>query len=140
MADPAVVATLLLERCSTLSVGSPELPVAMPEMTFTPPEDDKGDPAPYLRIDLFPNRPLWEGLASGSIDQGLLQITVVWPRLKGLIAPNRAVAEVLAHFPKGLRLRGSGVTVKINRAPWAASPITEPDKVSVPVTVSWVAS
>lgn len=135
MADPAVVATLLLGRCSTLSVGMPKLPVAMPEMTFTPPADGR-----YLRIDPFTNRPFWEGLSSGRIDQGLLQITVVWPRLKGLIAPNRAVAEVLAHFPKGLRLRGSGVTVKINREPWAASPITEPDKSSTPVTVSWVAS
>jgi hypothetical protein len=140
MADPAVVATLLLERCATLSVGSPVLPVAMPEMSFTPPKDDKGNPAPYLRIDLFNNAPFWEGLASGRIDQGLLQVTAVWPRLKGLIAPNRAVAEVRAHFPKSLRLHGSGVTVKINRAPWAASPITEPDKVSIPVTVSWVAS
>lgn len=135
MADPAVVATLLLERCATLSVGSPVLPVAMPEMTFTPPSDGR-----YLRVDLFSNAPFWEGLASGRIDQGLLQVTVVWPRLKGLIAPARAAAEVMAHFPKGLRLHGSGVTVKINREPWAASPITEPDKSSTPVTVSWTAS
>lgn len=135
MADPAVVATLLLERCATLSVGSPVLPVAMPEMSFTPPADGR-----YLRVDLFSNAPFWEGLASGRIDQGLLQITVVWPRLKGLIAPKRAEAEVCAHFFKGLRLHGSGVTVKVNREPWAASPITEPDKVSIPVTVSWTAS
>lgn len=135
MADPAVVAGLLLARCETLSVGSPVLPVAMPGIPFTPPSNNK-----WLRVDAFFNAPAWEGLADGTVDQGLLQIVVVWPWNRGVIAPRRIAAEVMAHFPKGLILTGSGVKVTINKTPWAASPILEEPVSMTPVTISWVAS
>lgn len=134
MADPAAVAAALLARCSTLSVGSPALPVAYPDVDFTPPASGK-----YLEARFLPNRPAYEGLSSGRMDQGLLQINVVWPRKQGVIKPNAAAAEVMAHFPKGLRLQGSGVRVKIDREPWAAAPLIEDDKTVIPVTVSWTA-
>jgi hypothetical protein len=47
---------------------------------------------------------------------------------------------VLDHWPKGLTLFGSDARVRINREPWAASPIIEDHQTSVPITVSWVAS
>lgn len=139
MADPAIVAGLLLARCETLNVGTPKMPVAMPDVTFTPPVDDKGSPAPYLRVDLFSNAPFWEGLASGKIDQGLLQITVVWPKGKGLIVQARAVAQVMAHFPKRLKLFGPATRVTIHREPWAASPLLGDVSSETPITISWTA-
>lgn len=135
MADPAVVAELILARAASLSVGSPALPIAMPDVPFTPPTNGK-----YLRVSLFSNAPAWEGLASGRMDQGLLQVSVVWPKGKGLIKAREAAAKVMEHFPKGLTLSGDGVRVKINRQPWAASPIPDDIETLTPVTIPWVAS
>lgn len=135
MADPAVVTDLLLARCETLNVGTPKMPIAMPDVTFTSPADGR-----YLRIVLFSNAPFWEGLASGRVDQGLLQVTVVWPKGKGLIVQRRAVKQVMDHFSKGLKLFGASTRVTINREPWAASPIKGDVSTETPVTISWTAS
>lgn len=135
MADPAIVAGLLLARCETLNVGTPKMPVAMPDVAFTPPIDGR-----YLRVDLFSNAPFWEGLASGRIDQGLLQVTVVWPKGKGLIVQARAVGQVMAHFQKGLKLFGPATRVSINREPWDATPIKGDVFTETPITISWTAS
>lgn len=135
MADPAIVAGLLLARCATLSVGSPALPVAMPEMSFTPPPDNK-----YLRVDFFANKPAWEGLGPETMDQGLLQVVVVWPWRKGIVAPRRIARDVMAHFPKELTLAADGVKVTINKAPYASSPVPDEPVSLTPVTISWVAS
>lgn len=134
MADPDVVAGLLLARCDLMKTEGPALPVAMPDVSFAPPTSGK-----YLRVDLFTNAPFWEGLKSGKIDQGLLQVTVVWPRNTGAIAIRKAVADVLAHFPKGLALFGPAARVRVNKEPWEASPIIEDDKTSIPITISWTA-
>lgn len=130
MADAADIAAALLTRCSTLNVGSPALTIAYPDVAFTPPPSGK-----YLDVALFYNRPLWEGLAAGKIDQGLLQITVVWPRHQGVIKPLAVADAVMAHFPKGLELGG----VRITAEPYAASPLIEDSQVRVPVTIGWQA-
>lgn len=135
MADPAVVAGLLLARCALMETEGPTLPVAMPDVAFPPPADGR-----YLRVDLFSNAPFWEGLTSGRVDQGLLQVTVVWPKLKGVVAHRQAAAQVMAHFPKGLKLFGPATRVTVSREPWAASPILEDTETLTPITVSWTAS
>src|SRR5690349_4779075 len=133
MADPAEIASSLEARCATLEVGSPALPIAYPEpkQTFTPPADGK-----YLEVQLFYNRPAWEGLSSGRMDQGLLQITVVWPKNKGIPGPMRHAAEVMAHFTKGLALTNG---VRVSGQPYATSPLIDASDVRVPVTIPWTA-
>lgn len=135
MADPAQVAKAILARCELMETTGPTLPVAMPDVAFTPPADGR-----YLRIDLFSNAPFWEGLTTGRVDQGLLQVTVVWPKGKGLIKPRQAAAQVMAHFPKGLKLFGPATRVTVNREPWAASPIKGDVSTETPITISWTAS
>jgi len=133
MANPADIASALLARCATLSVGSPALPIAYPEPkeTFAPPSDGK-----YLEVAYFSNRPAWEGLSEGRMDQGLLQVTVVWPKNKGIVAPVRQAAEVMAHFPKGLPLANG---VRVSGQPYAASPLIDTSDVRIPVTIPWIA-
>ena len=138
MADPAAVARLLLARCEAMSIGSPVLPIAMPDVAFDP--GVKAPDGRYLRVDLFNNAPLWDGLSIGRIDQGLLQVTVIWPKGKGTIKPLEAAAAVEAHFHKGLTLYGPGLRVKVNRSPWTASPLFEDSRTLIPVTIPWVAS
>lgn len=135
MADPAVVATLIMDRCELMQTEGPILPVAFPDSPFTPPVDDR-----WLRCDLFNNAPAWEGLKSGKLDQGILQVTVIWPRNRGAIEIRQIVSDVMAHFPKGLTLFGNDARVRFNREPWAASPIIEDSQTAVPITCSWVAS
>jgi hypothetical protein len=134
MADPAVVAQLILEHAEAMVIGSPALPIAYPDVNFTPPADGK-----YLRVDLFKNAPFWEGLSTGRIDQGLLQVMVVWPRGEGIIKPAEVAALVLEHWSKGTRMFGSGTGVKVNREPWVASPIPSDHETEMPVTIPWVA-
>ena len=134
MADPAVVTALLLQQCESLVISSPSMPIAFPDVAFTPPADGK-----YLRVDLFKNAPFWEGLASGRIDQGLLQIMVVWPRHRGIIKPAEVAALVEEHFKKGTKMFGSGATVKVNKEPWTSSAITGDISTETPVTIPWIA-
>jgi hypothetical protein len=131
MASPDQIATALLARVATLVTGSPTLPVAYPDRPFTPPADGK-----YLDVAVFFNRPAWEGVASGKVDQGLLQITVVWPRNTGIIKPMEVVSTVMAHFTKGATLTG---TVKVAAEPYSASPIFEGSETRIPVTIPWTA-
>jgi hypothetical protein len=132
--EAAQIIDALLAHCTTLSVGSPALPIAYPEVSFTPPADGK-----YLQIDFFANKPAWEGLSSGKLAQGLLQITVIWPRGHGVVAPNQNAQEVMDHFAKGTTLFDGEMKVTVNQEPWAASPITDGTIIRVPVTIPWVA-
>lgn len=135
MANPATVARVILDYCDGLIIGAPPLPLAMPDVAFTPPADGK-----YLRVDLFTNAPFWQGLTSGRLDQGLLQIVIVWPEGEGIIKHREIVAEVYAAFPKGLTLHGAATRVKFNREPWAASAIQGGVSTDTPITISWTAS
>lgn len=125
----------LFARCGTLVTGSPTLGIAYPETAFTPPASGK-----YLKVDYFSNKPAWEGLASGSLAQGLLQITVIWPRGVGTIQPAQIAQTVIAHFPKALSLFSGTSLVKITQEPYASSPLTDDISVRIPVTISWTGS
>jgi hypothetical protein len=125
------IADALLKRCEDLEVGTPSLPVAMPDVSFTPPQDGK-----YLSVTFRPNAPRWEGVNQGRIDQGLLQIDVVWPKDAGVLAPMRIADAVMARFPKGLRLAPG---IKITAAPYVMQPLLEGNRTICPITISWVA-
>jgi hypothetical protein len=132
MSDPADIATTLLARCSTLAVGSPALPIAYPDVPFTPPDSGK-----YLEVSIFYNRPAWEGLKAGRMDQGILQVTVVGPKGQGIPALMRLASDVMDHFPKALALANG---VRIAGQPYASSPLLDAADSRVPVTIPWVAA
>lgn len=132
----ADILTALLEHCASMVIGSPVMPIAMPEQApaFVPPDDGR-----YLDVMVFANVPAWEGQTSGIARQGLLQVTVVWPPNRGVVAPQRIADVVCTYFPKGLVLFSGSAKVKITREPYAASPLTEPSDVRIPVTIPWMA-
>jgi hypothetical protein len=129
----AQVLDALLARVAALTL-SPVLPVDYPEAAFDTPADGK-----YLAVSFYPNRPMAQGLTSARVDQGLLQITVVWPKNHGLIAPNAIVQAVINHFPNALALQSGATRVKISGQAWTAAPITDTDRVSIPITIPWTA-
>jgi hypothetical protein len=132
----AQIIDALLVRAALMASQGPVLPVAFPEQPgdFVPPEDGK-----YLEVGFFPNASRWEGVTQGEMMQGLLGVTVVWPKNLGLIAPAEKVQLVCAHWAKGLVLISGTTKVKIYREPQAMQPLPEGDKVSIPVNISWEA-
>ncbi len=126
----ATIAELLFARLTSL-VLSPVLPVAFPNLQFSPPA------GAYLRADFIPNRTDNLGLANeaSARHQGILQVTAVYPVNGGIIKPTNTGGLVAAHFAKGTILHESGVKVKVYAKPSVGGPIIEPDKVSVPVTI-----
>jgi hypothetical protein len=137
MSKASAIPDALLARVSTLSVGSPGLPIAYPDVAFDPATE--APDGKFVEARYFRNAPAWEGVASGVLDQGLLVVSVIWPKGQGVIAMNEAAQEVADHFPKGLLLVSGGTRVKITREPVIASPLTEGDKTIVAVTISWTA-
>jgi hypothetical protein len=133
----AQIIDALLARVATLETGSPTLPVAWPEIDFDPMTDS--DDCKYIAVSIFPNRPAWEGVSEGVMDQGLLQVSVVWPKGQGAIAPYEVAETVKAHFAKGTEMVSGATKVKVVLEPWAAQPLTEEHQVSIPVTVRWAA-
>lgn len=129
--DMAVVFDTLMGRTGQISSGSPSLPISWPEKEFTTPDDGR-----YLEVIIFPNRPSFEGLASGRVDQGLLQISVVWPKGEGVIAAMEIADEVAAQFYMGSRFG----RIKVYRQPWISTPLSEDDRVKIPITIPWVSS
>lgn len=129
----AQIAEALFTRMAAL-VLTPTLLVAYPETAFTPPSSGK-----YLQVSHFTNRPRWEALAAGKLDQGLFQVTVVWPKNAGIFGPLQVVNAVMAHFPKGLILTNGATRVKVSAEPWAASPISEDSESRTPISIPWLA-
>lgn len=126
----------LMARVATISTGSPALPIAFPEAasTFSPPASGK-----YLEVRYFPNTPLFGALASGVVDQGLVLVTIVWPKNDGLVRPLEIAGAVVAHFPIGLKLISGAFRVKVSAQTYVAAPLHDADRLRIPVTVSWAA-
>lgn len=135
---PAQIAEALFERVLTLTTT---LPIIWPEQLDAPNPDIQttGEGQARLEVAVFYNRPAWEGVSSGALDQGLLQITVVWPKNRGVIKPMEVVGTVLEHFPTGHPMFSGTTKVRVSGAPWASSPISETNEVRIPVTIPWTA-
>lgn len=113
------------------------LPAALGDDSFEPPIDGNGMMLPYLRFDFMNNAPFWEGIRSGRLDQGMMQITLTMPRPHLVSDAYELVDDILALYPKAGILPGDG-RVKVQSAPWVASPIVEGDRTYYPITVPWV--
>lgn len=137
---PAQIADALMTRALLMESQGPALPVSVPEPaeTFVPPVDGSGNALPYLDVTFLPNAPKWQGVASGQIRQGLLQVAIVWPKNRGEIAPLQAAGAVEAHFAKGLLLTSGSAKVRIHREPWTAAPFRDDIEVRFPVMIEWI--
>lgn len=134
----STIPSLLLARVAAL-VLSPALPVAYPDVAFTPPVDAQGKAKPYLEVRHLPNTNvnLFLGDDATVQYQGLFQITVIYPAGQGIPKPFDIAGLVALHFKKGTALRGDGVNVRIYQKPSVARSIQETDRIRVPVTIPY---
>lgn len=130
------VMAALFARAALLETSGPNLRVSFPEAKppFTPPANGK-----YLRVTIFPNVPKWQGCTDGIMDQGLLQVSVVWPKEQGIIEPTNVVGQVKQHFAKGTTLISGSTKVKIGSEPWHSSNMVEDISSVIHVTIPWTA-
>lgn len=135
-ASEATICALLHERLATLTL-SPTVPISWPEVPFTPPPDGSA----YLDVAFIPNlmNRDFVGSTAPHRAEGLYQISVVYPRGVGTIAPLNIAGLIAAHFPADLSLISTdpALKVRISQRPTVAAPMTEDADVRVPVTVSW---
>ncbi|PRD42122.1 hypothetical protein C5748_18405 [Phyllobacterium phragmitis] len=126
----ASIADMLFAHLAGL-VLNPVLPVTYPGVSFTPPD------GAYIKADFIPNRTGNIGLADDddALHRGILQVLAIYPVNVGVVRPTDTAGLVAAHFAKGTALYGSGVKVKIYQKPSVGAPMTEPDRINVPVTI-----
>lgn len=133
MADTAEAQIMeaLFARVGSLAFV-PALPIAWPNLNFTPPSSQK-----FLRVVFVPNiaNRLFIGSADPHQHLGLLQISVHWPKNQGETDPRDIAGKVAAHFPADLRLAALGI--RITKKPDVADLIVEDARVQIPITIEW---
>ena len=131
----ATIPALLNDRLGALSL-SPALPIAWPEVPFTPPSNGK-----YLEVQYLPNFVARDFIGSDDPHRhvGLYQVTVINPRNGGIIKPIEIAGLVAAHFPADLRLVSStpAFSLSVTSRPTVAAPFSDELNIRVPVTIRW---
>lgn len=137
MADLMNVRMALIEHLESL-VLTPAHDLVWPEPTDTFVPDATGR---YLEARISFNRQRWQGLAGGTLEQGLLTVTVIWPKNRGEHGPIAAAQAVRDHFTVEpvLSLFHGGTKTKISGAPYLSGPFSEPVSMRVTVTIPWTA-
>jgi hypothetical protein len=122
----------LLTRLGTLTF-SPTLPVAYPNVTFTPPTS-----GPYLHAHA-PLRAATQAVGISAWDEhaGIFQVDVVYRAQDGVVKPTQIADAVAAHFPRNLHLANGSVRVDINEPPSIAGPVTDGTNLKTPVSIRY---
>lgn len=131
----AMIAAALLDHLSDI-VTNPVMPIAMPGVEF--PKKGQAKPSRYLAAFFIPNATRTVTLANGTQQHvGLLQVSVFWEAGAGIIKPLDLAGQVIEHFSKDTSLLAGDIKIRVDREPWAAGPIQEPNGISIPVTISY---
>lgn len=126
----STIPSILFARVAELAL-TPALPVSFPDIPFTPPA------SAYLEVRHLPNGNvnLFVGDDAPIQYRGILQITIVYPSGKGIVAPNEVAGKLVDHFKKGTILRSSGVRLRIYEQPSVAAAVQDTERVRVPVSI-----
>lgn len=121
---------------------TPPLPIALPNLDFTPPADEKWlrvseAPSPILPAALAPAGPGYLAITPGARDyNGTIQVDVVWPQRSGITAPKEIAGAITAHFSPAKAIYGDGVKVKVIRSHVGAK-VDEASRIYLPVTIQY---
>lgn len=124
------VATIL-ENAAQRLVTLPNVPpVAWPGVDFTPPASGV-----WLELAIFPNEPQTVTMnADGlQVERGFVQVLAVTRPGAGIVSATMLAERVSDHFAKALQLG----PVRVRAIPWIGPPVVEPDRILVPVTISY---
>lgn len=115
-----------------LNLLTPALPIDHENLDFT------ALGLPHLRAFLLPNRTSMPGLDMVTkYEKGIFQVSVAYPLNQGTGEAEARVELVRAHFPAGLKLVESGVTVLIYEPPSVAAGQVDGVFFVIPVSISY---
>ncbi|EEM3945455.1 hypothetical protein DC273_22055 [Salmonella enterica subsp. enterica serovar Thompson] len=111
----------LLESRVAIIAESLGLPIAWPNIAFTPPDD-----ASYGRVYVLPAQTVGQDL-EGQLRtyQGILQLNIIAPAGSGVTLARGLTKSVADAFPEGLPLVDGDLTVYINGPPQVRQPIQD---------------
>ena len=111
----------LLESRVAIIAESLGLPIAWPNIAFTPPDE-----APYGRVYVLPAQTVGQDL-EGQLRtyQGILQLNIIAPAGSGVTLARGLTKSVADAFPEGLPLVNGDLTVYINGPPQVRQPIQD---------------
>jgi Bacteriophage related domain of unknown function len=121
----------LLTRLSALTL-SPTLPVAYPDVAFTPPSAGMWLEAAILRATTGSI-----GISAWEEHAGIFQVTVVAPKGGGAIKSTQVADAVTAWFPRFTRLLNGAVQVDVYDSPNIAAAIDDPPYTRTPVSIRY---
>jgi len=111
----------LLEGRIAVICSSLGLPVAWPNIAFTPPDN-----APYGRVYVLPAQTVGQDLEGQfRTYQGILQLNIIAPAGSGVTLARGLAKSVADAFPEGLPLVAGDLTVYINGPPQVRTPIQD---------------
>jgi len=94
---------------------------------------------PYAKVNLLPAQPDNSEYGSNYVEQGIFQITLMYPLQTGP-ADAAARAELLrTTFARGNSFVSGGITVIINKTPEISLGSVDGDRWAVPVKIRWFA-
>lgn len=109
------------------------LPIAWPNIAFTPPDD-----APYGRVYILPAQTVGQDM-EGQLRtyQGILQLNIIAPAGSGVTLARGLAKSVADAFPEGLPLVDGDLTVYINGPPQVRQPIQGNIDITHPVSMQY---
>lgn len=120
---------------TALNSMSPALATAWENNAFTPPASTVA----YQKAFVLPATPDNPEYGSSYSENGIFQITLMFPLQTGTGAAAERAELLRATFPRGASFINSGVTVRIMRTPEISAGTVEGDRFSVPVKVRFSA-
>lgn len=113
----AQITEALFIRLAALTL-SPALPVAYPDVAFTPPAGGQ-----WIEVAVLRARTQGVGISAWDEHAGIFQVTVVTPKSPagGTKTPTQIADAVAAWFPRGTRLINGSVQVDVYEKPAIAS-------------------
>ena len=117
---------------------SPAIPLALPNVAFTPPTADTN--VFWLKADMLPADSFALGIDYGADLQhyGLMQVSVFWGQGAGELQPARLASRIIELFPRGQQIIKDGFTVAIWRHPFRGRLIKDDPWVMIPVTIPYI--
>ncbi len=140
MADAVevVIPKALMKRLATFAAAQdPVLTVSWPNIDYTKPDASKT--AQWLRATVMRADTFALGIGTGDTDQhyGIFQVDVFQGQGIGEPGPTRLAAEIIAYFPRNLRVTLEGFNVDVIKSPFLGPLMKDDPWVMVPVRIPY---
>lgn len=118
-----------------LKAMTPALPTSFENASFTPPTDGSA----YQEAVLLPANPIVPMGDMTYLEQGVFQVTVLYPLGEGTADAEERAEAIRSHFHRGLTLTVGGVSTIITSVPTVAKGFPDDGQWRVPVSIRWQA-